>query len=210
MATLLTVRTSIKNATDHDTDDQGGTATVLNSWINEEYLAVRRLLHDVVPDLYTVLSGDFTVAAGVTTYNPGALSNLEKIRLVEQKINGVYYPLPPAPPWASTYYPKKSYRLIYGPTIEFLPHNDTAGTYRLRYIVGPSTLVNDGDLVELPRGGDRVLIERVAARVRQRLEEDPTFHLQRAEEAWRELRKSVVDQYRPGPQGIQDISGRFP
>lgn len=215
MATLTTLLAGVRHVTDHDSDDQAGTTAQLTDRINEEYLTLHRQIADLIPDLFTVVSGDITVASGTTTINPAAaplsISNLSKIRAVQIKVSGRYFDLPVAPVGNAEMSGRRGWRLLFGPTIELTPANATAGTYRLRYMAKAAALTGGAPDVLLPDGADKVIIERVAARIRPRVDEEQHVqaHLAAADEAWRELRKSLVAQYRPNPMGIQDLSGRY-
>lgn len=214
MATLPTVIASIRAAVDHDTDNQGGTDAQLTAWINEEYQTLRRQINDLIPDLYTALSGEFTLAAGVTTFAPGGPPlnlgpTLEKIRAVEYKEGGTdFRPLPLAPFFTSGFVSYRSWRLLFGPTIEFLPPRDTAGTYRIRYTLKAAVLSGSADVL-LPDGAEKVLAERVAARVRVRLEESPVSHLAAADAAWAELQDSLFRTYLSAPIPVEDVTGVY-
>jgi hypothetical protein len=209
---LSDIEASVRAATDHDTDTQVTQAQAY-AWINEEYFALRRRLADAVPDLYTKVSADFTLGAGITSQDvtaaPLSLSDFAKPRIVEIKNSPFYSPLETAGFMTADWGGSLSWRLR-GTTIDLYPQDFVPGkTFRVKYITKPAKLVNPNDPVDVPDGAERVLVESVAARIRVRLDDDPSFHLQMRDKYWAEIRDSLVRQYVSTPQTIVDITGRY-
>lgn len=195
MTTLADVEASVRAATDQDVSGPVTQVTIYQ-FVNEELPSLRRRLGDLVPDLYTAYTADFTVAAGVYSVDlsaaPISLTDFGKVRTVERKESGQYYPLSVAP--------------ALGPgTLD----PAVAGTYRVSYVTKPAALTASGNPVPLPDGAERVLVESVAARVRARVEEDPGFHLRMRDQAWAELRDSLISQYLSTPQSVVCVPARI-
>src|SRR3954454_9921349 len=97
MATLASVITDVRAAVERDGTDVQIADSVLTSWINREYFSLSRRLADLVPDRYTVVSADFTIASGNTatlTANPPNISDLGKILHLQRKEGADYRSLP--------------------------------------------------------------------------------------------------------------------
>jgi hypothetical protein len=215
MALLSDLETSIRAATQHDSDSQV-TQPQIYAWVNEEYQMLRRRLADLVPDLYTAISADIVVTSPASSFGVVgsglALTDFGKLRIVERKEGGYYFPIPLAPflnadiTGTVSYRPRGTGAAV---TIDLFPAVLASATYRVKYVTKPAVLAAAGSTVDLPDGGERVIIERVAARVRVRLDDDPTAHERWAAQAWDELRSSIVRQDISTPCSIIDVTGRY-
>ena len=192
MATLSDIETSVRAATFKITTGRTP-QSVIWLFVNEEYQALRRRLADAVPDLYTKVTADFTVAASTYSVDlsasPISLTDFGKVRVVERKESGQYYPLEVAAAMA----PGDLDSCI-------------AGTYRVRYVTKPAKLTAGTDVLEIPDGAERVLVESIAARLRVREQEDPSPHIRWREQAWTEIRDSLVQQYVSTPQEVEVVA----
>lgn len=207
MATLTTVITSIRASVDRDGADVQVPDTVLTAWVNEAYLQLRRRLADLVPDLYTVVSADLTIASG-NALSLSSLTTLGKILAVQRKESADYYSLPLAPATDPDASGTLSYRQRGTAAVDIFPATSAPGTYRVRYVSKPAALTGS-DAVDLPEGGERILIEDVAARCRLRWEEAPDYHLRARDQAWEELRNALVVQYLATTVSVVDMTGEF-
>jgi hypothetical protein len=208
LPTVADVLASIRGATDQDT--QGPiTDTLLVLWLNEEYATVRRRIAGFAPSLFTAVSPDLVVTSPATSIDISSLTTLLQILEVQQKQGVTYFSLRPSGPnaefgalsWRQRGFPGA------GCAVDISPMRQAPGTYRVRYVVAPTPFVI-GTLtapVLLPAGGERVLIEAVAARVRVREEEDPSAHLAARDAAFDDLRRNLT------PRGavIADVTGRY-
>jgi hypothetical protein len=212
MATLATVLTSIRTATDQDETTGPISDTQLTAWVNEVYPALFRELADLIPDFFTTITADFTLAAGVstvTTTTLGINTTLGKPRVLERKSGSgtAYMPLNYIRAYNAGWPARLGWRFLGGTTFHLLPPGSAPGTYRLQYLRKALTLAGT-DAIDLPDGGDRVLIEDVAALVRPRLQQDPAPHLAARKRAWDLLVASLRPQH-GSPQSIIDVTGRY-
>ena len=179
---------------DQKADDQVD-SSVIYSWIDDAYQALRRRLGDLVPDLYSKVSAEVVVPAGSASFNLTgggsghlSLTDFGKIRKVEKKCSQSWVPLLHAPAYSAQ---------------RTTPEMD--GTYRVTYIEKPTVINDPGDNLVLPEGGNRIVVEEVCARCRVKLEDDPSYHEGKARELWAELRDSLRNQYLSTPQTIRDV-----
>jgi len=212
MATLATVLTAIRTATDQDETTGPVSDTQLTAWVNEVYPTLFRQLADLIPDFFTTITADFTLAAGVstvTTTTLGINTTLGKPRVLERKSgSGVTYrPLPYLRALNAGWPRRLSWRFIGNTTFHLLPPASAQGTYRLQFLRKALVLAGT-DPIDLPDGGDRVLIEDVAALVRPRLQQDPAPHLEARKRAWDLLVASLKPEH-GSPQSIIDVTGRY-
>jgi hypothetical protein len=198
LATLTELLADIRAATDHDTDT-AVTDAQLTSWINQEYFAVRRVLGDVAPTLYTAAT-TFSIVAG-NTYTIVA-ADFSKVRRLERSNGSSYDPMRVA----SAVDPEGScdYTFLERSTVlEIYPSNAAVTSYRLNYITKPAKLTAGADVCDVPEGVERVIVEKVAARVRIRLEEDPSPHLQAASAALQEAKSYLQKRYGTHAEGLR-------
>lgn len=203
------IATDIRASTDHDSDTQV-TDAQLWPWISSSYHVLRRKIADIAPELFTGISADLTVAAGASTIALSSITDLGKIRTVERKDGSVYTALPLAPFEHGSHPAHLSWRLraaVGADVVDLAPADLAPGTYRVRYLTKGVAINDSGDNLILPEGGDRVVVEEVAARVRVRFEEDPTPHLVAAKAAWEELRQGLVRLYANTSIPIVDVRG---
>ena len=182
---------AVQSATAHDNDTQT-TGTQITAELDREYRRVRRWLSTFVPSLYQKTQ-DYTIAAGSTT---AALSKLTKpvdferiIRLEQQFSQGYMQPLAVRPALMASEGTRR----------------DTAGTYLLTYVARP---VDGYTAFDVPDGVEDIIISIVAGWVRQRHNEDPSYHMARAEQMKREAQVSLVMRYGAHPvSAFQNQSG---
>lgn len=214
MAILLSdIEASVRAGCDHDADTQITTPQVY-VWANEAYFAIRRRLGEVAPDLYTRVSPDFTLGAGVTSQDltaaPLSLTDFSKVRIVEWKTGAYYSPLPVAPFLTADVRGEMAFRLR-GTILDFFPSTFVPGQiFRVKYLTKPAAkLAAPGDAVDVPDGAERVIVEEILGRIRVRFDEDPSPHIAWRTQAWEEVRNALIKQYVSTPQSIVDLSGRY-
>lgn len=209
MPTLADLLASIRAATDQDvsgpiTDD------ILVLWLNESKAEVRRRIAAFAPGLFEAISGDFVVTSPATTIDISSLTTLLKVLEVQQKQGSVYWGVRPAGLNAEIgplAYRQRGFPGA-GCVIDLAPARMAPGTYRVRYTTVDAAFVvasPAGQTLMLPPGGDRVLVEAVAARVRVRCKEDPSAHLRASDEAFADLRSGLE----PHGGAIIDSTGRY-
>lgn len=202
MATLSGLQADIRAATDHDSDTQVTDAQLL-VWINKEYFRLRRIIGDVAPKLYSA-QVTFTISSG-NTYAIVA-SDFERIYKLERlNVGSSYDPMVVANELDPEVIPDGAVAafLERGATLEIYPSTAASASYRLTYTTKPTALASAGDACTVPEGAEEVIVQRVAARVRIRFEEDPSPHQALAAEALAEVRSFIQRRYGAHPEGLR-------
>lgn len=188
----------VQNATDQGSSSQVP-STAYRRWIDQEYQALRRMLGHLVPSLYTARVS-FTISTGNSwTIAPATWGKL--YRLDRDYGPGNYVPLAAADPLDPELIPRGYMQAVLerGGVLDVYPEATATGNYRATYTTQPARLVtggaDDAINIDVPAEFERVLIERVAALVRRRLEEDPTPHERAAEAAMREAKWYLRTRY---------------
>jgi len=170
LMTIASAIVEVRTSTAHDSDTQV-TDTMITAQLNDSYRRTRRWLSTFLPELYAV-SAAATIAAGANTIaKPDGYERL--IRLEYEVATDDYYPLE------------------LGPMVEG-PGSNAAGTYRITYASRP---VDGYTSLDVPEGVERIIIEEASAWVRQRLNEDPKYHLDMAAALKRDLRADLRNRY---------------
>ncbi len=178
----------------HDIDTQDTDAQLLVK-ITQEYQRLRRWLCTFVPNLYET-SATITVAAGASSIAKTGLTNFERLRRVERQqgsASGTYYPIS----IADTLNANQARTLCayeQGAYILLAPTSSAPGTYRVTFVTGTGT-VAAGTTLDVPDGLEDVIVERCAAWVRQRHDEDPSYHIRAADEILKEQRQLLRGRY---------------
>lgn len=181
--------TAIRTATAHDGDTQV-TDTQLGVWIDLEVTRLRREVNSIAPGLYS----DTTATQALTSSDPDFDLPADFERLIRfERLEGTRYV---GVDVADELHPDLSClrgaRLEDG-VIRVFPAEDAAGTYRLVYCT-THTLTSDYTLT-VPGGCEDIIVERVSARVRVRLNEDPTPHQVEAARIWAEQKTAIRRRY---------------
>ena len=201
--------TEVRARTDQDL---GGTAaedapvkdSTIWGWINTEYPLVRRVLAKVAPTLFKK-TVTVTIAAGSNSWSVNA--DFEEAYLVERKASdGQYDPIEAAdeldPESCTGYAWREGGSIDDGRVLEFFPSASCAGDFRVSYIRKPTALTAVGNEIRLPDGAEEILIERVCAKVRRRVEEDPMPHELAAERALAETTSYLQSRRGVHPEGF--------
>jgi hypothetical protein len=176
--TIANAILAVRSATAHDSDLQVTDAQI-TAELDREYRRVRRWLASFVPSLYQA-EASFVVAAGSSAIAKPV--DFDRVLTLEREMGqGVYVPLALRPQLHA-----HSGRQI-----------DCSGTYRLTYVQRP---VDGYTTYDVPDGAEDIMIQIVAAWVRQRHDEDPSFHMQRAEQLKNELRPVLKMRYGAHPR----------
>lgn len=184
--TVASAVTAVRSATAHDNDRQV-TDDQIKDELDQEYRALRRYLSQFVPELYQGVA-PFTLTSPAIVQPANCLAkpvDFERLTRLEVMFSqGCWEPVAVRPMIARSQ----------GIAV------DVAGQYRLTYVQRP---VDGYDEYDLPEGANRILVHKVAAWVRQRFEEDPSYHEQKAEQLKAELRRDLVI----GRYGAHPVSG---
>jgi len=182
----------VRDATDQVYTDGSGPVTDAGilRFANEYYPLVRRKIARIVPDWFTTVQSAMVVASGAAEIDVSAVAGLDLIFEVRRLTGTKYRKVESAGPDA-----EGSPVLCWqrrgmsgsGAAVELYPAALAPGTYQLRYMATAAALVSGGTVL-LPAGGEGVLVETVAARVKQdKLERDGSGHVRRAAELLKEL-----------------------
>lgn len=210
MATLQDVIDSIRGATDQVGSPQLLDAT-LKAWINEDYIPLVRKTADIIPGRYTKVAA-LTIAAGATVAT-GVPADFAKPR----KLVRVYgidqnQPVPRAPFATAEAASHLCYLQRGANTIEVYPRADAPGTYSLSYVYKPTALAAAGDVLDLPDGVERSLVQTVCVRVRIFAEEETLapHHVKMAERFWEEDAAGIAKEYPDDAgSGCVDVTGVY-
>lgn len=186
---------SARPVTRHDTDNQV-TDPQLFVWLAEHVRALHSMASRECKSQYT-LSTTFAIASGsIVTVGSGALAGLAAadyldFRGLDLDAGGGYYtPLKPLNFRGRGTVDGRRY-MLRGNTIELYPTLNAVGTYRLWYLgtVMSVTVPIASTSFTLPEGGDLWLSEALAARIRVRLQQDPSPHTTLQDLYWKEIIK---------------------
>lgn len=184
-ATVASVLTAVRSHVAHDSDTQV-TDAQLTAQVDIEYKLLRRALATIAPELFTKQSSH-TVAAGAYTITKP--TDFDRLWRLERLSGSLYYPVDATAPLNS--YSSNTLVFIEMPTtIELQPTTLAAGTYRLTYLAGITAGYTSLD--GIPEGLEYVVVMRVAAFAARRLEEDPSYFLVQAAEAWKMARRDLT------------------
>jgi len=179
---------AVRSSTAHDADTQV-TDAQLTVKLDQEYKRFRRFLVNLLPSLYvkTMTPAPTIAAGGVSFAKP---TDFERIHRLEKLSSGTtYYPLNAGNKLGingyCTYFEEQGANIVIG------PDSDAPGTYRLMYVPTVGTYTG----LDLPEGLEDVVIERCAAWVRQRHDENPDYHLGIAREIIKEQAPYLVRRY---------------
>jgi hypothetical protein len=177
--TLANAITAVRSATGHDVDTQVTDAQI-TAELDREYRRVRRWLGMIVPSLYQVELDNIAIAAGGNSI--AKPDDFERVITLERQMNqGVYCPLAMRPQLHA-----HSGRQL-----------DASGLYRLTYVSRP---VDGYTSFAVPEGAEDIILERVAAWVRQRHAEDTSYHIQMADRIQNETRTTLKMRYGAHPR----------
>jgi hypothetical protein len=171
--------TAIRTATRYDTVSPSPvTDAQVTVWLNSELQRFRALINSVAPQLYRATSADLVIASGAQTLTQPA--GFDILVRVEKSVGGRWVNVEPAQDADAEAGPLGFEEV--GSTYLIWPSLQAPGTYRLIYNTAPT----DGTLA-VPAGLEDVPVERVCARVKERLApEEVQLHLAIADRIWAE------------------------
>jgi hypothetical protein len=184
---------AIRASTLHDADTQVTDAQITVK-IDQEYKRLRRQLVLLIPSLYEVVSTPTITAGNTTIAKP---TDFERLVLLERQSAGSqYFALTAADrlnkndPDQISFYERASNFVVQ-------PDSLAPGSYRLTVVLGPTTGYTS---LDVPGGCEDVIVERAAAWVCARHEDDPSYHDAAADRIWREQRSVLIRRYGAHPQ----------
>lgn len=146
--TLSQARTEVRELTRHDSDTRV-TDTQINRWLNHEYRCLRTWLQDIAPELYNVVSGAISLAAGDEIQLTSALATFERLRRVEWDVgDGDWRPLERASDVAPNEHSsgRRTFR-VEGDRLRFGPDDLFEGDVRVTYWITPATLTGSSEFL---------------------------------------------------------------
>lgn len=170
--------TAVRSATAHDNDEQVSDS-MIEEELDQEYRNLRRFISQFAPSIYQTTALFTLVSPTATITKPDDFERL--VRMEFQFSQGCWEPLAMRPTLA------QSQGIVV----------DVSGSYQLTYVTRPEDGYTEYDL---PEGANRILVHTVSAWVRQRHEEDPTWHEAKAERMKQELRRDLVMRTGAHPQ----------
>lgn len=171
--------TAIRTATRYDTASPSPvTDAQITVWMNQEMHRFRRLVNEVAPMLYRATTADLIIASGAQTLTQPA--DFERLVRLESFLSGRWVNIEPASDTDAESGPLGFEEV--GATFLIWPSAQAAGTYRIVYL----KTATDGTM-EVPAGLEDVIVERVCARVKERLApEEAQMHFAIADRVWQE------------------------
>lgn len=208
MSTFSQVEASVRASADQP--DIGRTPqSMILAFANEEYEEVIRRLADFMPDPYRAISADLDITVVTSPFvDISSLTTMFQVLEFQRKVNGRYFGLDPAPvdadrapklTWRQRGYPGA------GAKIDVFPPQSSVGTYRVLYCAFPGALTASPDAtLALPLGGLKYLAACVAARVRNREEEDQSYMVSVRNDAFSALISGLAQK-----GGVIQTRGRY-
>lgn len=152
-------------------------------WLDSELSRLRGLINDVAPNAYATVTGTLTIAAGAQTLNKP--NDFERLIRIETLIGGRWVNLEPADDVNAEVGPLGFEEVA--ATFLVWPSLRAPGSYRIRY-----SSAHAAGQMDAPDGLEDVAIERVCARVKERLLPDEApMHFQIADRIWTEQRTQL-------------------
>lgn len=223
LITLQEAIDDIRAATNRDGEgDAGVSDSQLTTWINQEVEELRAALVRVAPDEWCTFGTFSLTSANTVLINSLAGSTgFLGIRSVEWDANSnassrQWVQLREYQFGTRNRYARSWHVLgspVSGQTLYIEPESPSGsvpGTYRLWLVLAPTEYAypaNAANTLDLPAvGGARYVCEGVAARVRTRLDEDPSFHLASKEASLKLTRAYYADRVLQ-QRAIEDVEG---
>jgi hypothetical protein len=203
--TVAEALVAIRASTLHDADTQV-TDAQLTVKLDQEFRRLRRQLAAHVPSLFEA-TATATITAGNNTIAKPA--TFERVRLLERLIASARYYVVPLMDRLNANQSGTLNFYEQAANIVIQPPEAAPGDYRLTFQTKPATGYTSFDV---PEGLEDVFIERCAAWVRVRHEEDPTPHIALANDVWTEQRRVLKKRYGAHPvPGLQrtGLNGRW-
>lgn len=207
---LTQLLAGVRAATDPDVTTPI-TDTQITDWLNEDIRELWAILAPFSRDWFTAVSANLTIAAGASTYNLASITDFLALRGVDrdagtnnwQKLRPWRFP-------ARSRIGSISYRVTQK-TLRIEPRELAPGTYRVWYIPVPTDLPvgTPATTIDLPLGGDKYVIQGAAARVRARMEEDPSPHLALQASALNIVKRYMASHGQGEQDAIVDVSADY-
>ena len=171
---------AVRYGTAHDADTQTTDAQI-TAELDRAYRRLRRRINAAFPTIYEKVSSALTVTSpGYTLTKP---VDCEHVNVLEKQNQAGYWDFIDVQPSLDRSMAALLSFYEQGGSLILDPASLAPGSYRIHY----SAAVVDGySTFDLPDGLTEILIEEVSAWVRQRHDEDPSFHLMRARQIWDE------------------------
>lgn len=176
--TVASAVTAIRSATAHDNDQQV-TDAMITGELDQEYRDLRRYLSQFAPSLYQKTQLFTLVNPANTCAKPDDFERL--IRFEVKFSQACWEPMAIRPTIAQS-------QGIAVPV---------DGDYRLTYVARP---VDGYTAFDLPEGANRILVNKVAAWVCTRFNDDPSWFDNKAEQLKVELRRDIIMRTGAHPQ----------
>lgn len=200
----------VRAETANDEDTQF-TDAQLDLWGTVEYKKLHKRLSNRFPELFTATSDEVVLTTGQQEISKP--NNLAKLLHVEREESGVWTALPKATKVTPERDPYLGWREE-GALVVITPAGSAPGTYRLKFVITPSSSWPAGDI---PSGFEDIIFQKVIAKCKIRMESDPTPHWQEADRTWNEQVKAqrsrqgtdpepgFVTGYGAGSDGWEDV-----
>jgi hypothetical protein len=199
--TTASLLLSCRHVTDRDVDpslvDNTHVLPVLNEALRELYLLcakLRPLEYGAVSNSFTIASGNtFNIAAGGAD-GVAQTAYMDLVALEWSADAGAHWrDVDKATFTRRNYRGRAGYVLRERTLVIYPPESANLYPFRYWYAKAPAALVNGGESVDLPFGGDQYLVQHVAALlIRPRYEEDSTMHFAAKKSAEDAVRRDLA------------------
>jgi len=179
----------VRSGTAHDNDQQTTDAQI-QAQITRALQRLRRRLSVAFPSIFEKVSSELVVAAGQSTITKPV--DCEHITVMERKNSAGTWDFLDVNPSLNRSMAATISVYERGGVLVLEPAYLAAGTYRIHY---SSALVDGFTTIDLPAGLEEIVIEEVCGWVRQRHEEDPSYHMARAHQVWGENWMALKKRY---------------
>lgn len=170
----------VRSGTAHDNDAQT-TDTQIQAQLHRSLQMLRRRLSAAFPSIFEKVTSELVVASGANTITKPV--DCEHVTVLERKnAAGAWDFIDVNPSLNRSMAATVSFYERDG-VLVIEPAYLAAGTYRIHY---SGALLDGYTTIDLPAGLEEIIIEEVCAWVRQRHEEDPSYHMARAKMVWDE------------------------
>lgn len=119
-------------------------------------------------------------------------SDYESLRLLEKQTNNGYWMPVEIYPSLNRHEATGVSFYEQGQRLVLFPETEATGTYRITYLTKP---VSGYTTYDLPDGLEQIIVEETSAFVRQRHEEDPSYHKAIAKQIWDDQYMSLWNRY---------------
>jgi hypothetical protein len=185
VATYVDVIDDALEECDQTGSEQGGTTADFVRFLRRAYPRLRRRLSKIAPDWFAIQS------EGTLSASPdNSVDKWSQLRRVQMQSGDRWITVPRADPNFLGDPDRVCYRVI-GGNLEILPESLSTGTFRVEYIPDQALPGADSDL-DLPPGAEDLLVQLLCRKIRRKLDQSESGHIDEYKRIWEEVVASLV------------------